>query len=242
MPSNDIKVGNKHLCGEIVIIKTLSGKKIYQSEQRTIRGALEEGIEKGIDFSFADLRKAKLYRASLDGMVAVGAILWGADLEGADIGLADLRKSDMRCANLKDTCLAESDLTGADMRGAYFAQTILEGAILNRARVSCPSFWDQDIGSAASLRGTVFVHKGETDIAVDQQSFLIRGQGPQIVLTGNACLWRGHVFGSGYADLPETLRSAIKNVRDRLDGVLASSGSHNANETNPKRWHPAKAT
>ena len=94
-------VGIKHACGDNMIIRSLSGKTIYQSAQRTTRGALEEGVVEGIDFSGGDFRHAKLSSGSFDGLTAKGASFRGADLDGADIGLAELAGADLRCADLK---------------------------------------------------------------------------------------------------------------------------------------------
>lgn len=220
-----------------MIIKSITGKKIYTSVQRTMRGALEEGVAKGVDFSFADLRQAKLYSASIDGIVAVGATFWGADLGGADIGLADLRKADMRCANLKDTCLAESDLGGANLCGAYFSGTIIEGAMLDKVRVSCPSFWELDIGVVRSIQNAVFSHRGEQDILIDPACWFLRGGDTPIVLNGGSCFWRGRLYRSC---LPPALKKAIGSLREALDKFEAAQYSQTAIESIPKRVDPVK--
>lgn len=220
-----------------MIIKSISGKKIYQSIQRTMRGTLEEGVAKGVDFSFADLRQAKLYNASIDGIVAVGATFWGADLGGADIGLSDLRKADIRCANLKDTCLAESDLTAADLRGAYFSATIIEGAVLDKIRASCPSFWELDLGGARSIQNAIFSHKGEEDVVVDPARWLLRGTDTPIVLNGTACFWRGGLYR---APLPPALKRMLGDLRTALDRFEAPEHSQSASKPIPKRVNTAK--
>jgi hypothetical protein len=221
-----------------MIIKSISGKKIYQSEQRTVRAALEEGVEKGIDFSFANLRQAKPFRASLDGIVATGATFWGADLEGADMGLADLRKTDMRCANLKDTCLAESDLSSSDVRGAYFSGTIVEGAVLDRIRVSCPSVWELDLAGASSIRNAVFTHKGEEDVGLDPSRWVLQGPESKIVVNGNDCFWRGRLHRHG--DLPAALRKNLHKLKENIECLLGRDDSHNATIPIPKRVNSAK--
>lgn len=213
-----------------MIIKSISGKTIYNSSSRTIRGALEEGVAKGVDFSFADLRKAQLRDACLDGIVAAGASFWAADLSGADIGLGDLRKADLRCALLKDACLAESDLSGADMSGAYFSGTIVEGAVLDRVRTSCPSLWDTDLASVQSMRGMVYSHKGECDLIVSPKAKIIRASGERAVLHGGWCLWRGGLYGAGGAHIPQSLAKSLLSLQMEIGGFLAASHSHDANE------------
>lgn len=217
-----------------MIIKSLSGKTIYTASCRTMRGALEEGVAKGIDFSFADLRKAQLRDACLDGIVAAGASLWAADLSGADIGLGDLRKSDMRCALLKDTCLAETDLSGADLSGAYFSGTIVEGAVLDRVRTSCPSFWDVDSASARSMRGLVYSHKGECDLAVSPDVRIVRTAGERIILNDGWCLWRGGLYGPEGTARPLALEKRLLSLSAEIGGFLAGPHSHHAKQPIPK--------
>lgn len=201
-----------------------------------MRAALEEGVAKGVDFSFADLRKARLTRASLDGMVAVGATFWGADLDNADIGLADLRKTDLRCTSLKDTCLAETDLSGADMRGAYFSDTILEQAVLDRCRISCPSFWNVDIGCVKSLKAACFINRGEEEIEIHRGRWSLEQEGRHVVLNGKALLWHGRIYRDG---VPDTLRPAIETLHQTL-GKFLKHDFHNAKTPIPKRKHFGK--
>ena len=202
-----------------------------------MRGALEEGVARGVDFSFADLRQAKLFGASLDGMAAVGATFWGADLEGADIGLADLRKTDMRCASLKDTCFAETNLSGSDMRGAYFSGTIVEGAVLDRIKASCPSFWELDLDGAGSVENAIFSHKGEEDIEIDPARWLVQGAGLRIVLNGSACLWRGKIYRGR---LPNSLQKALRSLHAAIERFDAPRHSQIARQPIPKSVNPAK--
>lgn len=219
-----------------MIIKSISGKTIYTSHLKSFRASLEEGVAKGVDFSFADLRKARLRGASLDGLVAVGATLWGADLDNADIGLADLRKADLRCTSLKDTCLAETDLSGADMRGAYFSDTIIEQSILDRCRISCPSFWGLDIGSARSLASASFLNRGEEEITLDAGLWVLRGGSGRIVLSGDALLWQGSVY---HAEVPAAITPALKALHKTLGEVLRAD-FHNAKTPIPKRKYFSK--
>lgn len=234
MPSNAIIVGINHLCGDNMLIKSLSGKTIYRSSCRTLRGTLEEGVAKGVDFSFADLRRANLRAASIDGIVAAGASFQAADLSGADIGLGDLRKADLRGVLLKDACLAETDLSGADLSGAYFSSTILEGAVLDRVRVSCPSVWDIDITAARSVRGCVYAYQGACDMPVRSDARILRVSGDRIVLNGAYCLWRDGVYGRSNAALPQKLENDLRAVQLDIGRLLMGHNSQNAKQPIPK--------
>ncbi len=182
MPTIDILVGIKHLCGDIMLLKSLSGKTLVETSHKTVRSTLEDAVARGIDLSFIDLRQARLSNASLDTIKARGASFWGADLQGADMGLADLRGCDMRCSDLKDTCLAESDLSGTNLQGAYFQGTILEGAMLDNVEVSCPSFWSCYLKDSRSFKNLVFHHKGEERIVIEAVPIVIDGLERRIIM------------------------------------------------------------
>ncbi len=216
-----------------MIIKSLSGKIIYQSEKRTIRAALEEGIQKGVDFSHADFRHAKLSNGHFDGLNAPNACFWGADLSGADIGFADLQRADMRCTSLKDSCFAESLLCGADMRGAYFSQTIMDGAVLDGIRASCPSFWSLDLGMAKSFKGAVFCHKGERDIKLERVPWVVGGPDERLVIHENQCFLGDDLYEGG--TLPAALEQSLHHLRIVIDRVLHGNILHNALKPIPKR-------
>lgn len=211
-----------------MIIKSLSGTKIYESHERTMRSALEEGAAKGIDFSYADFRGAQLRGASLDGIVAPKASFWAADLSGADVGLADLRGADLRCAILKDACLAESDLTGADFMGSYFSGTLIEGATLDNIRVSCPSFWDLDLSAPCSIDKAVYVHKGEQEIAISASRLVIDGGGERIVINDKTCLWRGNLYSIEHNKIPFALVKKAGITADKLAQIVNANALHNA--------------
>lgn len=216
-----------------MIIKSTNGKTIYQSIQKTARGALEEGVAKNIDFAGADFRRLRLSGACLDGIKAKGAAFWAAEMDGADIGLADLRGCDLRCANLKDACLAESDLSGADLRGAYFAGTIVEEAVLDRIQVSCPTFWTIDLESAQSMEGAVFLHHGEVESPISPQRWFLKGGTSPMVLNGGDCFWRGGLYRQGQK-IPVTLLSDIERLRLALNRMTDNASLHDAKRHNPK--------
>lgn len=218
-----------------MIIRSINGTIIYHSKRKTLRQALEEGVERGIDFSGADLRRARLSGASLDGMRAAGASMWGADLTGTDIGLAELRGADMRCANLKDTCLAETDLAGADLTGAYFSRTLLAGAILDKVRLSCPSFWDTEWMAARSHMGAVFLCQGEREVMLSGTCAVINIRGARVVLADKTCIWNGtaHAHGAMHK-LPAHVSGSLQVVQARLAKTIASGNSQNATNPDPK--------
>jgi len=209
-----------------MIIKSIYDKTIYQSNQRTIKAALEEGVQKNIDFSFADFRHAKLSNGNYDGLIARKASFWAADLDGADIGLADLRGADMRCASLKDSCLAETALSDADLKGAYFSRTIIDGAVLDRISVSCPSFWSLDLATAASFDGAVFSHLGEADMALENVPWIIDGPQPRLVIEGGKCLSGSELYTGG--KMPPTLERSLFHLKFTLEKLLCGNISHNA--------------
>ena len=75
----------------------------YESENATMKKAVEAAIDGNADLSGADLRDADLR---------------DADLSGADLSGANLRDANLSGANLRDADLSGADLSGADLSGA----------------------------------------------------------------------------------------------------------------------------
>ncbi len=211
-----------------MIIKSISGKNLIESDHKSLRTAVEYCAMHNIDLSFADLRRARLSGASLDGLRAHGACFWGADLSGADLGLAGLRGADLRCTNLKDACLAESDLAGAGLHGAYFSRTIIEGAVLSGARISCPSFWDCDLASAQDFTGLCYSHRGERDIILNAPPVIVHINGARMVLIEDHVLWGCDLYGIGDAPfaLQKTLFSLKTLTEKAMRGPFAQCKTH----------------
>ena len=70
----------------------------YESDNATMKKAVEAAVDDNADLRGADLR--------------------GADLRGADLRGADLRDADLSGADLRDADLRDADLSGADLSGA----------------------------------------------------------------------------------------------------------------------------
>lgn len=232
MPSNLRIVGNKHLYGEKMIIKSTEGKILIQADHKTVRGALEYCAERGIILEKADLRRAKLTHANLDGLQAPGASFWGADFTASDVGFANLQNADLRNATFKDTCFAQTDFTGADLRGAYFSRTLVEGACLDRIVVSCPTFWDCDLRSADSLKGARFTHKGEHTVLLCSSPLVIHGLKRRMVLMEDLCFWGNNLYPAGL--LPREGQKQLFLLKTTIDRMMRGSHSPIANRTIPK--------
>lgn len=172
-----------------MIIKSIKGETLYKSSRKSLRAALEYCARKGIDISGANLRRAALSGARLDGLKAQGACFWGADLSGADLAASDLSAADLRAANLKDCVLSDSHMNGADLSGAYFSQTHFDGAVLEKAIVTCPSFWNCDLHLAKSLKGLRYCHLGESEVILKTSPLVVRDATRRIVAGNDFCLW-----------------------------------------------------
>lgn len=220
-----------------MIIKSVSGRSIVDTQHKTMRQTLEWCADKGLDLSGADLRQARLSFAALDGLIAQGACFWGADFTGADIGFADFSHADMRCVNLKDTCLAESDLSHANLQGAYFSSTILENACLENAILSCPSFWDCDLQGIAGFSGVIFNHFGETALTLSSLPLVVKGFYKRLVLMNNHCLWGNDLYESG--NLPLDAQRALFDAKICLERVMR--GNYSRTATKPiQKIHSAR--
>ena len=80
----------------------------YESDNATMKKAVEAAVDDNANLSGADLSGADLS----------GADLSGADLSGADLRDADLRDADLSGADLSGANLSGADLSGADLSGA----------------------------------------------------------------------------------------------------------------------------
>ncbi len=209
-----------------MIIKSVKGKTLVKTDHKTIRQTLEWCAQEGVDLTRADLRKAKLSHASLDGLQARGACLWGADLTNADIGFSDLRQADLRCGMFKDTCFAESDLSQADLQGGYFSGTIVDGTRLDRAIVSCPSFWDCDLQNCCSIEGLVYNHLGERPLTLSSYPLVIKGFPKRLVLIGGYGLWGNDLYCAG--DWPVDAERFLFSAKITLERTMFGSPSHSA--------------
>lgn len=107
----------------------------------------------GVDFSYANMERAKMARTSLK-----GAFLWsaraaradfsGSDLRGAQLGTADLSGADLRGADLRRAKLLGTNLSFGDLRGADLRETNLSGAILTRVVTDDTTKWPEGFPAA----------------------------------------------------------------------------------------------
>jgi uncharacterized protein YjbI with pentapeptide repeats len=155
----------------------------------------------------------------LDGLRAQKACLWGVDLTGSDIGFADLKDTDLRCSILKDACLAESDLSFGNLQGAYFSGTIIESTRLDGALLSCPSFWDCDLQSAASIKEVIYNHRGETRITISSLPIVLKAFSKRMILLNGFCLWGQDLFKAG--DLPLEAQQVLFQAKVSLEKMMS---------------------
>ncbi len=215
-----------------MIIKSLNGRVICETDHKTIRGAVEYCAENGISLEKADLRRARLVRGNLDGLIAPGACFWGADLEGADIGYADMSGTDLRGASLKDACLCGTDLRDSDLRGAYFSGTLLEDTLITGMTASCPSLWQCNLRDAASFTHFTYLHKGEEALRVIDVPTIIEGAGPRMVLLGNRVLYGAALHSM--SDFPQGLQKALFALRVAEQRAALSAPFENAKDPYPQ--------
>ena len=102
----------------------------YESDNATIKKAVEAAVDDDANLSGADLRDANLSDANLSGADLRGADLSGADLRDANLRGADLSGADLRDANLSDANLRDADLSDANLRGADLRDADLRDAAI----------------------------------------------------------------------------------------------------------------
>ena len=95
----------------------------YESDNATMKKAVEAAVDdnatlSGANLSGANLRDANLSGANLSGANLSGANLRDANLSGANLSGANLSGADLRDADLRDADLRDADLSGANLSGA----------------------------------------------------------------------------------------------------------------------------
>jgi len=128
---------------------------LFETEAETLKDALEEAVELGVNLFCADLRNAdlggayladaNLSNADFSGANLFNAVLWQSSLIGARFCNVGLRYADVRYAKLKKAVLRSSDLTCAqflqsDLTKADFRDSDLEGAQLRGTNLTGTSF------------------------------------------------------------------------------------------------------
>ena len=97
----------------------------YESDNATMKKAVEAAVDDNANLSDADLRGADLSDANLS----------DADLSDANLSDADLSDANLRGANLSDANLRGANLSDADLRGANLSDANLRGANLSDAAI-----------------------------------------------------------------------------------------------------------
>lgn len=127
---------------------------LYQADLRK-----ETGIDlRGANFSYADLRKAKLCGATLTKANFHQAILARANLRGANLTEANFCRAD-----LYETILSKAKLINANLQGVQLAKTNFEGACLNGCKVYGMSCWDVNLTDAKQKGLIIRYRYRETD-------------------------------------------------------------------------------
>ena len=144
-----------------MLIKSLSGLPLFESNDHSLRSCLERAVANQIDMRGANLRGGNLRYAKLDEGRFDGASFWGADLSNADMAAGSFKRGDFRASRLFKSCLAESNFAQSDFRGAYFEDTIFRETDFTKAQFSCPSIFTCPIEDAKSFDRALFWHLGE---------------------------------------------------------------------------------
>ena len=116
---------------------------------------LQESWLNGADLKGARLHKASLQRVWLQGARLDVAHLQGAELYGAQLQEASLWKAHLQGAHFYGAQLQEADLRGAHLQGAGLRNVQLQGADLREAQFQGATLWKAQF-QGADLRGAQF--------------------------------------------------------------------------------------
>ena len=152
-------ISNDEIKKEIKLeIKYCDGKICFSSTKTTIKEAVIEAIERGVNLSDANLS---------------GANLSDANLRYANLRGANLSDANLRYANLRYAILIDSTLSGANLRYANLSDANLSGANLRDAILIDSTLSDADLYSAdlrgAEMENVKFYGQGGTNVLKKSQ-------------------------------------------------------------------------
>lgn len=150
----------------IINIKNIYGKTIYQCEARTFKEAVEKAIKAKVDLSYANLRFADLSFANLSHIN-----LSFADLSHTNLRFADLSYVNLSYANLFNANLSYANLSCANLNFANLNFANLNFANLRFANLVSTNLKETDLRytnlSKTNLKGTNLegANLSKTDLA-----------------------------------------------------------------------------
>jgi len=176
----------------------------------------------GAIFYFADLRKADLRKAYLQGASLFNAKLQGtwfyqAQLQGADLSQAKLLGASLDSAQLQGASLEQVELQGAlvsnaQLQGAKLDKAQLQGANLSQAQLQGASL------HCAKLQGADFVGPKDVDINVDTN---MRATNANMRATNMRAVkvWRALFKDESLADVSADRLDTNAFSKDDFDGL-----------------------
>jgi hypothetical protein len=121
---------------------------IRAAEELRASGWLTDGSLQGEDLRVANLEKAKLWQADLQGVNFQWAKLQGANLNDSVLAGANLTQANLTATRLRGADLRGANCTGAKMYRAYLAAAFLQGAKLNHAHLEGARLTGADLEGA----------------------------------------------------------------------------------------------
>ena len=98
-------------------------KALHSGDFESVLRCLEDGVAKGVSFTYANLQNANLQGANLQNANLQNANLWDANLWGANLQGANLWDANLWGANLWDANLQNANLQGANLQNANLSCT-----------------------------------------------------------------------------------------------------------------------
>ncbi len=134
---------------------------LFEGRFKSLRHAVEAAVEDKISLAFADLRRANLVNAEIDGAILDSAQLENANLLGANISEASLHRTNFKNAHMHSTVLCESIVDAANFEGALFGGTDIAGSRIKRCLFDTLSAFSLNFRDAddVSLNGFMAAHE-----------------------------------------------------------------------------------
>lgn len=150
-------VGDNNMCREYIMSKPTKPRVIrlknhddqilFQSTQNSVKEALYEALQAGVDLEGLNLSYADLSFANLDDALFENVSFVGANLMGTNLSECHMNRVDFSHANLVGACFAYAKIHKSDFWDTEFGRTDFACAHVTACRFSGPGVFDIDYQS-----------------------------------------------------------------------------------------------
>lgn len=203
----------------ITITHFRTGQILFEGPFKSLRHAVEAAIADNVSLAFADLRRANLAHAEMDGAILDSAQLQDAHLLGANISEASLRRTSFKNAQMHSAVLCESIIDAASFEGTLFGATDIAGAKIKRCLFDSLSAFSLNFRDAAEVSLNGFMAAQEQLCEFSRPPLALHGLPYPVACLDRKLLVHGHAVGPRPAadQLPSPLFAFIRAHQGLLE-------------------------